>query len=57
MVTKLGNGGMERIERCELELGHSGVRATVGSFVRTQARNLQGMHHSQNGHISKSGRE
>ena len=30
MVIKLGNGGMERIERCKLELRNSGIRATAG---------------------------
>ena len=29
--TKLGNGGIERMKRCKLVLGPSGVRATVDS--------------------------
>lgn len=60
MVTKLGNVGMERIEHCELELGHLGIQATVGKFSGSEDANSSHpytCHHSQNGHTSKSGNE
>ena len=52
MVAELGNGGMERIERCELELGHSGVRAQG-----VQTAHLYYASFAKWARIKKSGRE